>query len=103
MEGKFISVREMALRNVLHKIKNNDLIYDKRYKLVFKALSLAIELGYKAGVRIDEEEPEWPVVYIELPTGQVSWHMPQHIKKWDGHTTEEKYKRVDEYNESKML
>lgn len=48
------------------------------------------------------------IVYIELPSGQVSWHiiddeLPRfsHVKresgaKWDGHTTEEKYKRVEE-------
>lgn len=46
------------------------------------------------------------IVFIELPTGQVSWHIHdsevshfQHLRKkagssWDGHTTEEKYKRL---------
>ena len=44
-------------------------------------------------------------VYIDLPTGQVSWHyhdshahlfahLPPYTKQWDGHTTEEKYERV---------
>lgn len=44
-------------------------------------------------------------VYIDLPTGQASWHfhdsqaylfadLPAYTGKWDGHTTEEKYRRV---------
>lgn len=44
-------------------------------------------------------------VYIDLPTGQVSWHyhdsqaylfdgLPAYAKPWDGHSTEEKYQRV---------
>ncbi len=44
-------------------------------------------------------------VYIDLPTGQVSWHyhdsqaylfadLPPYTKPWDGHSTEEKYARV---------
>jgi hypothetical protein len=45
-------------------------------------------------------------VYIDLPTGQVSWHyhdssawlfagLPEYKKPWDGHDTEEKYRRVN--------
>jgi hypothetical protein len=44
-------------------------------------------------------------VYIDLPTGQVSWHfhdsqaylfadLPPYNKPWDGHDTPEKYRRV---------
>jgi Lar family restriction alleviation protein len=44
-------------------------------------------------------------VYIDLPTGQASWHhhdsqaylfegLPPYTKPWDGHTTEEKYRRL---------
>jgi len=44
-------------------------------------------------------------VYIDLPTGQASWHyhdsqaylfadLPAYTGKWDGHTTEEKYSRI---------
>lgn len=55
----------------------------------------------------EEWEDDWRhVVFINLPTGQASWHihdselpMFEHLEstgmKWDGHTTEEKYKRVD--------
>ncbi len=57
--------------NTLCGIRNIDLYpnpdYEKRYVWVFKALSQALELGYKAGVRIDPDQPEWPVVQVELP------------------------------------
>lgn len=44
-------------------------------------------------------------VYIDLPTGQASWHyhdshahlfahLPLYTKPWDGHTTEQKYERL---------
>ncbi|MEA4926828.1 MAG: hypothetical protein VB084_16165 [Syntrophomonadaceae bacterium] len=85
------------LAEILKSIKDNDTNYDARYKLVFQAVCVALENGLQAGVRMDESEPEWPVLYIELPTGQVSWHMPQHIKAWDGHDTEEKYRRINEF------
>lgn len=51
--------------------------------------------------------PEWHgCVYIELPTGQVSWHFHDeqaylfdHLSPftgtWDGHDTEEKYQRLE--------
>lgn len=50
--------------------------------------------------------PEWHgCVYIDLPTGQVSWHyhdreahlfagLPVYDKPWDGHDTPEKYRRL---------
>lgn len=54
----------------------------------------------------DPECPDWPVVYIDLPTGQASWHIHpddwwifanaqrRHDAQWDGHSTDEKYQRV---------
>lgn len=60
--------------------------------------------------RTDPESPNWAVVTIELPTGQACWHVAsddmdlfEHVRPtsaddpgWDGHTTVEKYGRVDE-------
>lgn len=55
---------------------------------------------------IEGWDPEWHgCVYIDLPTGQVSWHfhdsqsylfgdLPPYQGKWDGHDTPEKYKRL---------
>jgi hypothetical protein len=74
--------------------------YTGRYGYVIQAMALAESLGYRVGVRNDPTEPEWPVFFIELPTGQVSWHMPQHTEEWDGHDTREKYRRIEAYQES---
>lgn len=53
-------------------------------------------------------ENDWRnIVFIDLPTGQVSWHIHDselhlfsHLKfkenKWDGHSYEEKYRRLNE-------
>jgi hypothetical protein len=82
------------LARILRRIEENDTNYEARYGLVFDALAHALQCGYAAGVAIDYAEPEWPVVYIELPTGQVSWHMPKHPVDFDGHSTTEKYERT---------
>ena len=68
--------------------------YASRYGAVLVSIMAAWSAGLEAGFRIDPTEPEWPVAYIELPTGQVSWHMPQHPIAWDGHDTATKHERV---------
>ena len=62
---------------------------------------------YPSVMGVDAAEPDWPVLYIQLPTGQLSWHIaPEdvplftHVRRdpaveWDGHSTEEKYARLD--------
>lgn len=81
-------------------------VYKERDSLV-AALSKVFP-AYLA--RHDENDKDWEkdwmwIVYISLPTGQVSWHihdselsMFSHLKQgennWDGHTTEEKYRRL---------
>jgi hypothetical protein len=86
-----------VLRNTLRDIVEHDTDYEKRYGLVLRALHYAHELGFNSGIRIDPKAPEWPVVYIELPTGQISWHMPQHDVSWDLHSTEEKFQRIRDW------
>ncbi len=71
--------------------------YPKRNLNVYLALAAALRCGYPAGIKVDEREPEWPVAFIDLPTGQVSWHLPQYEKAWDGHSTAMKSERVLEY------
>ncbi|WP_086853371.1 hypothetical protein [Amycolatopsis kentuckyensis] len=83
-----------ALRLALGDIEPNDTNYPVRYVRVFQAAAMALQCGYTAGVRLDPAEPDWPVVYIDLPTGQVSWHMPAYSPAWDRHTTAEKYERI---------
>src|SRR5262245_59258710 len=84
---------EEAFRTLLHAIEEADTNYAVRYTLVLDAVAMANHLGYATGFRLDPQAPAWPVAYIELPTGQVSWHLPQHPTPYDGHTTEEKYRR----------
>ena len=73
--------------------------YEVRNKLIHDAILQAKRLGYKAGYRPadDCDNTEWFVGFIELPTGQVAWHMPFDNVPYDGHTTEEKYKRIEEF------
>lgn len=84
------------LAGVLARIVLNDTNYDVRYALVIEAMHLALRAGYEAGMGVDPAEPEFPVVvYIELPEErQLSWHMPLHPRKWDNHTTSEKFERI---------
>lgn len=54
----------------------------------------------------DPFEPDWPVLYIESPEGQLSWHIaPEDLSvfgsikvipkyPWDHHTTRQKYQRL---------
>lgn len=88
-----LAMWKALLSQTLRQIEENDTNYAKRYDLVLDAMSQARSAGYAAGVRIDSEDTTWPVFYIELPTGQVSWHMPEHKQEWDGHDTPEKYRR----------
>lgn len=87
----------IKLKKTLVMIRLHDADYDTRYTLVLQAVFLARVLGYQTGFRIDPDNTDWPVAFIELPTGQVSWHMPQHPMTWDGHSTEEKYDRIKEF------
>lgn len=77
-------------------------IYRERARLVAHLAAL-----YPATVGTDPAAPEWPVVYVTLPEGQVSWHVAardmdlfSHVPagpadSWDGHDTDEKYGRLD--------
>jgi hypothetical protein len=83
--------------------------YSERNKLV-AALTKIYEFESSIEDHVMAEGQEWDdewrkVVYINLPSGQASWHihvseepMFAHLQskgtKWDGHTTEEKYERV---------
>lgn len=81
-----------------------DAAYYERNQLV-AALSKLFPAGV-ARTAIEGWEPAWHnCVYIDLPTGQASWHfhdsqahlfahLPPYEKPWDGHTTEEKYSRL---------
>lgn len=62
---------------------------------------------YPSVIGTDPSEPDWPVVFIDTDAGQLSWHIAPddvplfaHVRRdeaaaWDGHTTEQKYARLD--------
>jgi len=65
--------------------------------------------SYGAGLAVDIQKVSgWQnVVFIDTPVGQLSWHIPDHdmhlfhdipsyTGKWDGHSQEERDRRLDE-------
>lgn len=90
-------------------IAEKDRAYGERNLCVALLARLATMLGWRAGVREHEGPdlgPGWrSVVLVNLPTGQLSWHLPdreadllehlpRYVDAWDGHTTEEKHLRM---------
>lgn len=72
--------------------------YAFRNSLVYRALALAAASGMPCGVGPDPKEPDYLVVYIDLPdVGQVSWHVPAYRYGWDGHTHDDKTARINAY------
>jgi len=86
-----------------------DIIYRERAHLVAH-----LAAGYPSVLveGADASAPDWPVLFVKLPDGQVSWHISPtdrdlfgHVRRtiagmpdapvWDGHTTDEKYARLD--------
>lgn len=88
--------------------------YEERNRLVALFASMALALGWKAGVGQHEDEPgkEWDadwrtLILVETPEGQASWHfhdsqnhlvkhLPSYVAKWDGHDTPTKYARLEQ-------
>ena len=84
-----------------------DQAYFDRNLVVQLAAKLAIQCGLKAGIR--ERHGQWPILYIDLPTGQVSWHipadelipgLPDFPDSWDGHDLKTKRNRLIDFVES---
>ena len=82
---------------------NPDEAYLDRNLCVQVMARMAQKLGYNVGIK---ENGDWPILYIDLPTGQVSWHIlkadiagifPEYHKEWDGHDVECKRKRLVEF------
>jgi hypothetical protein len=77
--------------------------YFDRNQAAMALARCAIRLGFRVGVKPD---PEWPILFIDLPVGQVTWHIPSaelvgewldYVGEWDGHTLDEKRKRMDDF------
>lgn len=88
-------------------VKQKDAAYHERNQLV----ALLAALFPSSLERHPDEDTEWEndwrnIVYMDTPAGQLSWHLHDselplfdHVPRlqgrtWDGHTTEEKYGRV---------
>lgn len=88
--------------------EEKDGAYEERNRVV-AALSKVFP-AVRTRTDIEGWDPEWHgCVYIDLPTGQASWHfhdrdawmfdhLPERHVEWDGHTTEEKYQRLASLN-----
>ena len=86
------------LKETLSKLIQHDQNYSIRFTLVMQAMFYASVLGYECGWRIDPSEPDWPVATIVLPEqGQISWHCPSIKVSYDGHTTETKFQRINNF------
>lgn len=72
------------------------------------ALVAYLSATYPSVMLTDSAEPDWPIVFVSTPSGQMSWHVAKadlglfaHVPAttnptWDGHTTEQKYERLAE-------
>lgn len=94
-------------------------VYRERNRLVAALVRIAhqrwahgITLEWRAGLgRHPEDDATWDrewmtIVFIDTPAGQLSWHIhdseldlfdgiPPYEGVWDGHTTDEKYRRLE--------
>lgn len=81
----------------------SDAVYRERAHLVAHLAALyPSHIGFT-----DSACPDWAVVFVSLPTGQVTWHVSpddldlfEHVTRnaaetWDGHDTVTKYRRLD--------
>jgi hypothetical protein len=106
----FTGVYNKLVKSYQEQLKAKDLAYSERNKLV----SLLSKLFPASLERHPEEDKTWEddwrwIVFIQLPTGQVSWHIHDselplfdHLPreqgvKWDGHTNDEKWDRVSKF------
>ena len=95
---------ERLLAEIKQLKKQKTTVYTERNRLVALIASM-----FPSGIKetdIPGWDEEWHgCVYIDLPTGQASWHyheseanmfahLPRYKGEWDGHTTEEKYNRI---------
>ena len=86
-------------------------IYRERAYLVAFLTTLYPSVGCYS----DPDEPEYMVVFVETPVGQMSWHIhPQDIDLfeglriveyhvWDGHSTEDKYRKLQNFTRLRRM
>ena len=79
-------------------------VYRDRTQALMALGRLAAACGFEVGVRPRITDPQWVLLFIELPTGQVSWLLPRrsvdldawpaYDKPWDEHTPDEQRLRL---------
>lgn len=89
--------------------QRKDAAYLERNQVVAALAKIVLQNEGCAGIArtaIEGWSEDWHgCVYIDLPTGQASWHyhdsyahlfadLPLYSRTWDGHTTSEKYQRL---------
>lgn len=102
-DSKVAELNDWVMRTVRAE-RERDNAYRERARLVAHLASLhPSHIG-----PTDPAMPDWPVVIIETPAGQMSWHIaPRDVslfahvrpssavdRAWDGHSSEEKYERL---------
>lgn len=106
-QNDVISTSALTLEFEKHSLQQAvDKAYEERNRLV--ALLTKIFPSTRCKTAIEGWSEDWHgCVYVQLPTGQVSWHfhnsqagmfahVPYTLTKWDGHTTAEKYQRIEQ-------
>jgi len=103
---------EECLKQLDQEREMRNKVYTERNLCVALIASYAQWFGHKVGIKEhmgDDWEDDWRnVLFIDLPTGQVSWHLHKdelvnfpdigpYAGEYDGHTTEEKYKRIQAF------
>ena len=77
--------------------------YFDRSQAAMALARLASARGFVIGVK---PAPDWPILFIDLPTGQVSWHIPagelvgnwpEYAGEWDGHGLAAKRQRIADF------
>lgn len=84
-----------------------NVVYEDRNLLAMAFAKMAQAAGWPVWLGLDEADPDpaWPVLFIETPYGQVSYHIPARevvgiwddpdpAVSWDFHSTREKHKRL---------
>jgi hypothetical protein len=111
-----VNLNKKVARNLAAIIEQKNGAYTERDRCVAGIAALARRVGWEAWLGRHEPDPKWDqdwmtIVFIDLPTGQVSWHihdsevewfsfLPTNLEnKWDGHTTTQKYERLAALNE----
>lgn len=77
---------------------------DKVYEERNRVIALLSRL-FPSKIVLSPEEKDWHIIYVDTAQGQLSWHFHDREKhlfegiptgevKWDGHDTDEKYRRI---------